>query len=94
MRRLGIVENIVYDGTVLVRAAFAPATGAAVADRRHREVGTVARVFGPVREPFVTVRPKRPASPALIGTDVFLSEGKHAGEKNRRGRGSHSMPRV
>ncbi len=89
MRRLGVVENIVYDGSVLVRAAFAPQRGASVLDGRKRPLGRVARVFGPVAEPFVAVRPEAKAAVSLIGADVYLDEVGYAGKKDRRGRGSH-----
>ena len=89
MKRLGVVENIAYDGTVLVRSEAAPSVGASVVDRRNRPIGRVARVFGPVREPFASVRPAKPASPALIGVEVFLGEGTHADKEDRRGRRSH-----
>ena len=88
-RRLGTVENIAHDGSLLVRSAFAPAHGADVLDRRNRVLGRVARVFGPVKEPFTSVRAAVPASPSLIGADVFVGEGKHAHEEDRRGRRSH-----
>ena len=89
MRRLGVVENIAHDGTVLVRSEFAPARGADVRDRRNRPLGRVVKVFGPVREPFSAVRPIAAASLSLIGADVFVPEGDHANKENRRGRRSH-----
>ncbi len=88
-RRLGVVENIGHDGSLLVRSEFAPPRGAEVLDRRNRPLGRVTRVFGPVKEPFAAVRPSAPASLSLIGADVFVGEGKHAHEEDRRGRGSH-----
>ena len=89
MRRLGVVENIVYDGSVLVRAEFAPTRGAPVVDRRKRPLGRVARIFGPVREPFVAVRPRAPAAVSLIGADVYLDEVDDAPKEDRKIRGSH-----
>lgn len=89
MRRLGVVENIAHDGTVLVRSEFAPSRGADVRDKRNRPLGRVVKVFGPVREPFAAVRPIGPASLSLIGADVFVDEGNHADQEDRRGRRSH-----
>lgn len=88
-RRLGVVENIAHDGSLLVRSEFAPARGADVSDKRNRPMGRVIRVFGPVKEPFTSVRPAVPASPSLVGAEVFVSEGKHAHEEDRRGRRGH-----
>src|SRR3989454_4264669 len=62
MRRLGVVENIAHDGTVLIRSEFAPSRGADVRDKRSRPLGRVVKVFGPVQEPFAAVRPVGPAS--------------------------------
>jgi len=89
MKRLGVVENLSYDGTVIVRSEFAPSRGATVVDKRNRALGTVVKVFGPVREPFSAVRPKAPGSPALLGADVYVAEGDHADQEDRRGRRSH-----
>ena len=88
-RKLGVVENIGHDGSLLVRSGFAPARGAEVMDRRNRPLGRVTRVFGPVKEPFASIRPSVPAAPSLVGADVFVSEGKHAHEEDRRGRRGH-----
>jgi len=88
-KRLGVVENIAHDGNLLVRSDFAPARGTDVMDKRHRPLGRVVRVFGPVKEPFVTVRPVAPASLSLVGADVFVGEGNHAEQEDRRGRRSH-----
>ncbi len=89
MRRLGVVENIAHDGTLLVRSDFAPSRGADVLDKRNRAVGRVVKVFGPVREPFTAVRPAAAVSLSLIGADVFVPEGNHADKEDRRGRRSH-----
>src|SRR5205807_5060596 len=89
MRRLGVVENIAHDGTVLIRSEFAPSRGADVRDKRNRPLGRVVKVFGPVQEPFAAVRPVGPASLSLIGADVFVDEGNHANQEDRRGRRSY-----
>lgn len=89
MKRLGVVENIAYDGSLVVRTEFAPPVGADVLDRRNRPLGRVTKVFGPVREPFASVRTSGPAPASVVGSDVFVGEGEHAVQKGRRGRRSH-----
>src|SRR5881396_1203344 len=89
MSRLGVVENIAHDGTVLIRSEFAPSRGADVRDKRNRPLGQVVKVFGPVQEPFAAVRPAGAASLSLIGADVFIAEVDHADQENRRSRRSH-----
>ncbi len=91
MLALGVVENIAYDGSVLVRARFAPPRGAAVVDRRRRPVGRVVKVFGPVKEPFATVRPDGKPSISLIGSEVFVEEVGNARQEDRRGRRGHPV---
>ena len=91
MLSLGIVENIAYDGSVLVRARFAPPRGAAVVDRRRRPVGRVVKVFGPVKEPFATVRPDGTPALSLVGSEVFIEEAGNARQEDRRGRRGHPV---
>ena len=95
MRSLGHVENIAYDGSVLVRAAFAPNRGMVVVDRRKRPVGRIVKVFGPVKEPFATVRTDGRPGIGLIGSEVFIEEGgTNARKEDRRGGRSHPVSRV
>jgi len=89
MRRLGILENVAYDGSVLVRASFAPAPGTPVVDKRDRELGRVVRVFGPVKEPFASVRPTSKVPLSALGSEVYVREGDNARKEGRRGRRSH-----
>ena len=77
-RKLGVIEDIAHDGSLLVRSAFAPIRGLEVLDKRHRPLGRVQRVFGPVKEPFGSVWPSAPVPLSLIWSDVFVGEGKHA----------------
>jgi rRNA processing protein Gar1 len=95
MRSLGHVENIAYDGSVLVRAAFAPRRGTVVVDRRKRPIGRIVKVFGPVKEPFATVRPDGKPALALVGSEVFIEEGTtNARKEDRRGGRGHPVSRV
>lgn len=89
MKRLGVVENVAYDGSVLVRSAFAPSPGTRVVDKRQRPLGRVMKVFGPVKEPFAAVRPDGKVPLSLLGSDVYVSEGNDAVQEGRRGRRSH-----
>ena len=89
MKRLGVVENVSYDGSVVVRAQFAPAPGIPVLDKRQRVLGKIVKVFGPVREPFATVRPEGKVTLSVLGSEVYVSEGKNAEQEGRRGRRSH-----
>jgi len=90
MKRLGVVENLSYDGTVLIRSDFAPPYGAAVVDRKGTALGTVMKVFGPVKQPFIALRPAGKPAMGLLGTEVYLSQGNSYGkQENRRNRRDH-----
>ena len=89
MKRLGVVENVAYDGSVVVRSEFAATPGTRVVDKRQRALGRVVKVFGPVKEPFAAVRPDGKVALSLLGSDVYVSEGDHAKQEGRRGRRSH-----
>ena len=58
MKKLGTVKNIIHDGTILLEAEETSRPGTPIYDSRGEMVGTVARVFGPVNKPYVSVKPK------------------------------------
>src|SRR2546422_7232914 len=77
MRRLGVVENIAHDGTVLVRSDFAPSRGADVRDKRNRPLGRVIKAFEPGREPSPAVRPGGAPPLSLFEATALSPEGVH-----------------
>lgn len=72
MKKLGIVKDLSYRGDVLVRASYAPAQDTEVVDARGRFLGRVKRVFGPVKAPFVAVRPRSEPKLSLLGSGVYV----------------------
>jgi rRNA processing protein Gar1 len=73
MKKLGIVKNVIHDGTILLKASEMPAPGTRIYDLRGVEVGKVARVFGPVKEPYVSLKPKpKIETMGLLGTTLYL----------------------
>ncbi len=58
MKKLGTVKNVIHDGTILLKASEIFRPGTPVFDSRGEEIGKVARTFGPVEEPYVSIRPK------------------------------------
>ncbi len=88
MKRLGVVDNISYDGSILIRTDFAPKRGVQILDKRKVSIGRVTKVFGPVRKPFAAIRPNQKPALSLIGSEVYLEEGKHAGKKLKKSRRS------
>lgn len=67
---------ITPSGLLTARASDprAPAEGATVTDLQGRLHGRVVRVFGPVARPYLSIRPRRPPSPAeaaaLVGAPL------------------------
>jgi len=87
---LGTVETLTYGGNILVRAKFAPREGSLVCDKLGKRLGFVKRVFGPVKEPFVTVAAREKAGLSCIGAEVFVDERvpeRRAVHRPPRGRG-------
>lgn len=85
MKLLGVVQDVSHDGKLIVKARFAPKKGAIVRDNLKSDMGKVARVFGPVRSPYVAIRPvKNMKTIAVLGKEVYvLEEGDHAKGKRR-----------
>ncbi len=71
MHRLGRIENITDDGKLLIMTAGAPRMGTDVYCGRNQFLGKVISVIGPVRAPYVIVRPNR-------GRNILSHVGKEA----------------
>lgn len=84
MKKLGTAENVIHDGTIILRTSETPAPGTKVFDSRGAEVGRVTRVFGPVREPYVSLRPK-PGTNALqlVGAALYTGPEEHPAQERR-----------
>lgn len=75
MDYLGKVAGLGYDGNILVRGDFAPRHNQKVMDNAKRLVGRVARIFGPVSSPYISLRPPKDHRPSLdiMGKDVYVN---------------------
>lgn len=71
-----MVLSFTPSGLVTARAhdAHAPIEGTPVTEALGRLRGRVVRVFGPVARPYLSIRPRRPPSPAeaaaLVGSTL------------------------
>lgn len=74
MKRLGIVMDASYRGTLVIRADVAPRTGEEVFTSEGMPVGRVEKVFGPVSRPYVSVRPasRKQKLMGLMGRELYL----------------------
>jgi rRNA processing protein Gar1 len=76
LRRLGKVLHLSKSGNLLLRLEQypVPIIGAQVCDYKLRNVGVVNNILGPVRTPYISVKPVSNADGALVGRVVYLVE--------------------
>lgn len=73
MRRLGKVLKVTKRGSVIVQTDKSPPIGAKVVDKQAQPIGIIQDVFGPVSNPYVSIRSKnREKSLKLINQIVYL----------------------
>lgn len=75
MRRLGKVLHVSGRGSIILRTDKTPPIGkqARVLDKKAQEIGIVTDVFGPVKTPYIAVRPKNNVDPTkLVGQMLYL----------------------
>lgn len=74
MKRLGIVLDVSYRGTLVTRAEATPSLGEKVFTDDGQQIGRVERVFGLVSRPYVTVKPtsRKQKLMGVIGKELYL----------------------
>jgi len=87
MKFLGEVQEVTHEGKLIVKGVFAPHARDRIFDGRKRPIGLVVRVFGPVREPYVSVQVSSEQSLlSAVGKQVYVEEGEHGKGGKRRDR--------
>ena len=76
MRRLGKVLHLSKSGNLLLRLEQypVPIIGARVCDYKLRSVGVVNNILGPVKTPYVSVKPIPSVDGALVGRILYQVE--------------------
>ncbi len=76
MRRLGKVLHLSKSGNLLLRLEQypVPIIGAPVCDYKLRSVGVVNNILGPVKSPYVSVKPVANVDGALVGRVLYQVE--------------------
>jgi RNA-binding protein len=76
LRRLGKVLHLSKSGNLILRLeeTQVPPIGAPVCDYKLRNIGLVNNVLGPVRSPYVSVKPAVGTDGALSGRVLYLVE--------------------
>ena len=76
MRRLGKVLHLSKSGNLLLRLEQypVPIIGAQVCDYKLRSVGVVNNILGPVKTPYVSVKPVASIDGTLVGRVLYQVE--------------------
>ena len=82
---LGIVSELTSDGKAVTIAAESPEMGDPVFNARKRKVGKIIRIFGPVDEPYVSVKADSP-SDISVGMELYIQEARKNVKNKRRHR--------
>ncbi len=87
MKRLGVIKNVMRDGSILLKATISAEPGTAVYDTRGRNLGNVTRMFGPTDRPFMALklRSDTPDTLKLLGTEVYFDPDRSGSTRKRRG---------
>ena len=75
MRRLGkLLHKSLMTGNLIVKAVTVPKIGEKVYDGEMRLIGFVYDVFGPVKSPYVSVKPRNPNVLQRPVKSLFLAD--------------------
>lgn len=81
MEVLGSVIGITSEGNLTVKCEGSPGIGDFVFDQKHRQIGRVRRLMGPVDSPYVSVSVKN--SKGFTGRTLFF-KGKNRKSKIKK----------
>ncbi|WXG40939.1 MAG: Gar1/Naf1 family protein [Candidatus Freyarchaeum deiterrae] len=73
MRRLGKPLHLAAHGDLIIHADFAPKIGSIVVTKDMKEVGEIFDILGPVKAPYVSVKPQveRGIAEKLVGEVLY-----------------------
>ena len=76
VRRLGKVLHLSKSANLILRLEQSPvpAIGSPVCDYKLRQLGVVNNILGPVKSPYVSVKPSANVDDALAGRVLYLVE--------------------
>ncbi len=59
MKILGTISHVSNKGNIIARSKSTPALGLPVFTENKKRIGRVHDVFGPTKEPYITIKPNR-----------------------------------
>lgn len=87
MKRLGRVLHVSSSRNLILKAENSPKIGNKVVDENLKFVGTVFDVFGPVFQPYVSVKPVTSEPQRLIRNTLYtIPSARRRKEKRKYGR--------
>ncbi len=84
MKRLGRVSHYAKQGFLILRSNWVPSLNDPVVDKDLQLVGIVKDVFGPVKMPYVAVKPKIKAPEKYVGQVLYVDERKKRKRDQKR----------
>jgi RNA-binding protein len=88
MKFLGNSLHIASSGKLIARSSQTPSAGGIVFDSNKNKIGKVSYVFGPTKQPYISIRLFKSADLDEIknnyGEDLFVSKPKSKKNKKRR----------
>ncbi|HTX60682.1 MAG TPA: Gar1/Naf1 family protein [Methanobacterium sp.] len=89
MKKLGKISHISNRGRVIVRSNQTPGFGLSVFLKNQKRIGTVSDVFGPTKEPYISIKVPAKNSKNVeyrVGEAVYVSSksNKKWGRRKRR----------
>ncbi len=89
MKKLGNISHISNRGRVIVRSNQTPGFGLAVFTKNKKRIGTISDVFGPTKEPYISIKIHAKNSKNLeyrVGEPIYVSPNlnKKRGRRKRK----------
>ncbi len=87
MKRLGVIKNVMRDGSILMKATMLAKPGTVVYDARGKALGNVTRMFGPVDGPYLVLKVRSGGSDTLklLESTVYFDPNGPVDDRKRRG---------
>ncbi|MHA1910718.1 MAG: H/ACA ribonucleoprotein complex subunit GAR1 [Candidatus Kariarchaeaceae archaeon] len=87
IRSLGKVNHLSESSLIIVKGAeFIPPYGAKVVSETIEEIGTIHRILGPIKQPFIGIKVTCDKPQKLIGKKLFVIKEKRSKKRGKRGR--------
>ncbi|QDA31918.1 H/ACA RNA-protein complex protein Gar1 [Thermococcus indicus] len=86
MKRLSKVSHYAKQGFLVLRTDWVPSLNDPVVDKKLTVVGVVKDVFGPVKRPYVAVKPRVKNPESYIGALLYVDSSRKKSGPGRKAR--------